>query len=95
MPYVDEAIDEYIEYAESEGFDLYRDVERVVRYEGIIARMTFTTDTGIKVTGNDIEGGEPDEILFEPDEIDKDPSEWADVLNTMGAEVIDAWFDLD
>lgn len=95
MPYNDKAIDEYIEYAESEGFDLFRDVERTTESDGVIARMAFTKDTGIEVTGDDIEGGEPDEILFEPDDLDEDPNEWADVLNAMGADVTDAWFELN
>lgn len=83
------AITEYIDYAESEGYDLYREAER----DGI-AVLHFEKYTGIEATGADIDGGEPDEILFEADDPDEDPYEWADVLDTMGAEVIDAWFDL-
>ena len=90
----DSTVDGYIEYAESEGFELDR-MEHFVENGWTFARMTFSTDTDIEVTGREVEGGEPDDIRFEPDEIDEDPNEWADVLNTMGADVMDAWFDFD
>ncbi len=60
-------------------------------------RIFVTKDTHIKVIGNIIEGGEPDEILFEPDEIDEDPNEWADELINpdFGTWVEYAGFDFD
>ncbi len=90
----DDTIDGYIEDVESMGFELDRD-EDIIKDGQTFARMTFVTDTDIRVTGRETDGGEPDEIVFEPDDIDEDPNEWADPLITMGAELEDAWFDFD
>lgn len=95
MPYDDATVDKYIDYAEARGFSLCHDVKRIDEPDGAIAWMMLSANTGIEVTGNDVEGGEPDEILFEPDDLNEDPHKWADVLNRRGAEVIDAWFGLD
>ncbi len=86
-------IEKYLDYAEREEFDLvYRKYTR--NEDGIeVVRLFLTQDTYIPVTGDLIEGGESDEILFEPDEPDDDPNDWVKPLITMGADLVDAFFD--